>query len=759
MPLLVHRFLLLACLFQALPLPAQISTITQYMPAGVDTLGPLRAETPQVVACANGYCYAFSRGNAAFYRPDQPDSRWQPLGGFDDPEEAVYGLADAGAAVLVQTLATHYDPFSWYVYTYRIYRTTASPDSLELTLEFHLNGYDGLDSDRFGYFNVVHTDLVYFTLGKSVGIDNQYWNYYSTDNGVSWTALGLQPRNLFLARQAGNLYVLPDQPDYFNESDSLYWSNKPDFSSYNPTYMPGSKFGQVDIRWLHDTLFYFTNRDSFSFSAFGGLFWETRAWPAQAEINAIAVHNDRLYLATNNGLFESASPSGKWTPLYQFQDCYYPEAYQLYPVDEGLPWVSGAATALLRPADPAGAGWRSFDEGLPGNGTRYLKVLRDTLYGSYGVATYRSADGLHWEPLNAPGLRGVNYLNCTGIVEHQGQLFAPAGYGYAPVSYQNNGIFIQPAGQDWHFLDTFPNTGGYNLYLSASGQYLYWYNSLQVQRSDDLGATWAPLDVPVANSISAFIASGDTLFLLEYSPHLLWMSTDRGMTWIPKPLPVSSGYFALFLQKGRLVLGGEKLATWASDDWGNTWKRTNLGISTNYSVSYQTLDDDILVAHLSPNHYALTFYRGVMLSLDAGAHWLKLLLPVDQGSYVFYGLARYGEYLYYSGYNAGNYRFPFRPVLQKLEEITPKVPAREPRLENRITISPNPAVSGETWLTADPAIRLPQRWQLYDAQGRLVQEGEMDMPRYRLGLGQAPEGVYALYFPGLGGALKVTVGW
>ncbi|MBK6929604.1 MAG: hypothetical protein IPH12_01615 [Saprospirales bacterium] len=209
----------------------------------------MKHNEPEAAACANSHCYAFIRWKGIFYRPNLPGEAWKPFQKFISQTERAYGLADAGDAVLIQTLTIESA-----AYIYRLYRTSGIPDSLKLVAEFMLNGSDAQDSEWFGLFNVANNDLVYFSLEKEWPY---YWNFYSLDKGMTWTALGLQKRNLQSVRQVGNLFVMLDKaPDFIAEPDSLYWSNTPDFKTYNVLPVPAPEANFSSIEAVEDTVLF-----------------------------------------------------------------------------------------------------------------------------------------------------------------------------------------------------------------------------------------------------------------------------------------------------------------------------------------------------------------------------------------------------------------------------------------------------------------------------------------------------------------------
>ncbi|MBL7774709.1 MAG: hypothetical protein JNK89_01835 [Saprospiraceae bacterium] len=724
-------------------LPAQISTITPYTPEGLEALQPLRASTPDAVACAGGYCYAFSRYDGASYRP--PGGDWAPLR-MADSMEVVYGLADAGDAVLVQTLRIDYG-FPGYNFRYRIYRSEKDTAAFQLALDLTLTDQEGLDSERYGQFRVVDDQLCYFSLEISSGISTgPFKNFVSEDGGVSWKALSFKKNSLATACRVGDLYVHFDEgTGIFNpEPDSFYWSLTPEFTGYNATRAPLPSCYPLALEARQDTLFFFNGNDSLVyFSAFGGLDWQSRSLPPDAALNDVLWRQGRWFFATNAGLFSAAEPDQDWTPIYQYQDCFHPIAVRLYaPEPDALPWLSGAGSALLRPLDAQGDAWADFSKGLPGEGTQSFQAAGDTLYSSFAYACFQTADGLDWQPLRSPGLQGAGWLEARSIFRHQDRLFATGRIGdyFDDIS----AIFTKPDGGDWALVDTVHNEG-YEFGLSASATSLYWHNYQTIRRSTDLGQNWETLPLPPGATFPRLLAYGDTLFVVNYSPNQLWRSTDLGQSWQALPMPALTGYFSLLRQGDRLVLVADRLVTWASADRGQSWQQTNLGInSTLYSVGYDVLDG-MLVAHLSSSQ--LTYYRGVMLSLDAGAHWLKLRLPESWESNTYYGFARFRDHFYFGHHLTGNWRFPDRLVLQKLDEITPKVSVHTPFTDPPLRVQPNPAGS-ETWLLAGQGVTLPLRWQLFDLQGRLLRDGWMEQPECRIDLSGLAPGMYAVHIPG-----------
>ncbi|MBK6929606.1 MAG: hypothetical protein IPH12_01625 [Saprospirales bacterium] len=159
---------------------------------------------------------------------------------------------------------------------------------------------------------------------------------------------------------------------------------------------------------------------------------------------------------------------------------------------------------------------------------------------------------------------------------------------------------------------------------------------------------------------------------------------------------------------------------------------------TVYHYGYWVLGE-ILVATMSLSGGTGNYSKGLLFSLDAGAHWLKINLPKNYYD-GYYRVEKFGEHFYCGDFSTGNYRFPSRPVLQKLEEITPKVPVREPRLENRITISPNPAVSGETGSRPTPPSGCRSAGSCTTRKGGWYRKAKWTCRATGSGLGRRPKG-------------------
>lgn len=138
-------------------------------------------------------------------------------------------------------------------------------------------------------------------------------------------------------------------------------------------------------------------------------------------------------------------------------------------------------------------------------------------------------------------------------------------------------------------------------------------------RSEDAGATWAPLpDALAGRQIAGFAASADgrVIYASEREPFQLWRSTDGGATWQVlrgpglEPVAVSHG-------DSRIVLLFGSPGVFRSDDAGASWRLV---------LTVSAFVDDFEFAPSDPRIvYTATRGYDIYRSNDAGSTWQHLV--------------------------------------------------------------------------------------------------------------------------------------
>jgi len=286
-------------------------------------------------------------------------------------------------------------------------------------------------------------------------------------------------------------------------------------------------------------------------------------------------------------------------------------------------YASGTTNGGVVKSTDGGQTWVNSSAGLPSQGFIASVVIDpfhpDVLWAWAGRGGYVSTDGAAtWAPSRMPWPAGTS-------VSGPGS----PSFSFDPVT---PGIVYGP---------NFPT------------------NQLNVQKSVDGGATWAPLNTPF-NSCCVVPdpkVSG-TLYALasiaNAAPLLFWKSADGGATWTSYPFPAgAAGPLVVDPANPKIMLAG----AFRSADGGQTWQPTNASrsIQPAFSVSSSgvvyaaaAVTSDAFLAKFLPGGQTLVFstYFGGMgndvgqgIALDAAGNiWIvgstsSYDLPMTQGAF------------------------------------------------------------------------------------------------------------------------------
>jgi photosystem II stability/assembly factor-like uncharacterized protein len=344
----------------------------------------------------------------------------------------------------------------------------------------------------------------------------------------------------------------------------------------------------------------------------GGQTWSLSGESGRLTHLAMDATGQCLY-ASNDHVVGSSNGGRTWRELIKDTPC----ASLTVQPDEGATLICGTPDGQLLATTDAGSSWTrlgKLDWGKVGSVAFLPGPGSSLLVGARGV--YLSTDG---------GLNWAERLNGLGA----GRLDLALNPGNRAVLYA---VESSEAGQTtdtaaFRSLDDGPNwttiaNVGQGLALDADGRTLYRFHPApgEVMRSQDGGATWTSLPAPQwIGSLAADPNQPGGLLLYAWNTPNVYRSTDQGASWHPASgvEGMKGGWFHFsHLESQRAyVVGIEK--AYRSDDAGGMWipceqvRRELPQSSTSLAIDPRDADTIFLATRGS----------GVLLSQDGCRSW------------------------------------------------------------------------------------------------------------------------------------------
>lgn len=402
-----------------------------------------------------------------------------------------------------------------------------------------------------------------------------------------------------------------------------------------------------------------TSRNGIQRSADGGATWEPEGI-SEGIIGPIDVAIDPatpdiVLLGTDTGLLRSTNGGATWNPVT------LPLGKRVGsivfdPAVPGRVFVANDAGAVI--SNDHGASFAAYNQALGSVMDSELELDGSTLYaGGYTKAVRTPTAGAAAWADASNGLGGTSYflwaLTATSgrILALQDQALVSTGTGFinwSPIPGPGFGVTTLAAdptqrtrvlaggaglgrsvdgGQTWDRVDGGLTGLGLQTVTALSSRSALVGAETGVQRTDDLGASFARSNAGLTGSLNARAVAdpSDPARVFAFANNALFASTDGGRTWAPRTYGVTNtdGVIAVAPSDGqRLYAAGFSGAIGfvrRSVDGGQTWSDANSNgapgsASFNFAEGLAVDPSDARVAYLSTGD-------GMRTTTDGGDHW------------------------------------------------------------------------------------------------------------------------------------------
>lgn len=369
--------------------------------------------------------------------------------------------------------------------------------------------------------------------------------------------------------------------------------------------------------------------------------------------------------------------------------------------------------ALCLPHLLAAQGPWTRQEQLPATDVPSLLVHEGMLYAGTDSTVWRSTDGADW-------LRGATLPDPGYFVDalfHDGStLFAGTG---------GNGLFVSPVdGITWqHFSQGLSGLGSTYISDVAVFDGDLWCATMGAGVFRRSGATWVNttgLDPSTAGNVDFLKVVDGRLWAGAGGNGFLWRMDPGAGTFTPvqvAPLVWDAFMITDLVRSGDDLLLGSTYGAYRSSDGGQTWTPATGGMVTGGLMRFLRTDQALFAL---VNGASSRLYR----SMDHGVTWQLIdhMVPT-------YAMAAVGERLYIGRTDGLWYR----------DDLVTSMP--DPQPAGDMVVYPNPAHD-------ELVVRMgkggDKRYRLFNADGRLVQEGRFSGAQGTIPLTYLESGTYVL---------------
>ena len=337
--------------------------------------------------------------------------------------------------------------------------------------------------------------------------------------------------------------------------------------------------------------------------------------PLGYQINSIANDGNNWYLATNQGIFVSASDNISWTAANAGLSTLVVNAVAKF----NTTLIAGTSkTGIFTSTIPVYS-WTLSNTGF-NNITTYSLATNDSIAivaNEYGIFVSKDIISSTIKPYLKSNKGLLDSLNVTDII------FAGAGI---LATTKNEGVFYSPdTCKSWIQINTgLLNSHLTKAYYSNGKKYVICSNG-NVYESDLHSSSWTIIayDLPIGTQTSALTFFSDKVLLTSQNKGV-FVKTVSGTNW----LAVNTGLTNLNItsattQYNKLFIGTHGSAVFVSDTNAINWEATAKPAGTHTTAVDNHYDVDYIQSMLSNEGYVFAAYRGgIYATSDNGLTWV-----------------------------------------------------------------------------------------------------------------------------------------
>jgi photosystem II stability/assembly factor-like uncharacterized protein len=315
---------------------------------------------------------------------------------------------------------------------------------------------------------------------------------------------------------------------------------------------------------------------------------------AKYTIYGLSSHGQKIFAATNNGLFSSIDDGDHWISA----GIGIKEKQITAVLTTSKAYLIGTYKGIYRSSD-SGLNWQQLVSIPPGGKVSSFFINDDTLFaGTMNNGIFRSSDdGKHWTFLDSSKKISDVLTSCT----NGHTLFVGGAQGEVFRSTNN--------GDTWESVG--PKYLGVVYCISAIKGIVYATCYGRIYLSNDNGDSWAPIIGDYMSDYTVSFYAVDTVLYSATFGGGVFRSYDKGATW--QNCGVSSRRSNVLAAMGSTIFTSGDGNAAITSDTGRNW-RVSGGIWQGLSTLY-VHDSEI---------YAGTGFHGLFKSLDTGKTWYQL---------------------------------------------------------------------------------------------------------------------------------------
>jgi len=433
----------------------------------------------------------------------------------------------------------------------------------------------------------------------------------STDNGNSWTQLGLA--NLWInciVFDGGNIYAGTNSGIYVSGNSGASWNSIGLASvQINAIAIMGTKI----LAGTYGFGIYSTTTNGIIWTQLAaGLIDDYVFSLTMSGNNIYAGTMDGIYVSHNNGINWAVSGlSNIWTTAIS--------------VSGTNIYAASHDTSGVFISTDNGVTWDSINNGLSNKMVNALAVDGTNIYaGTYGGVFLSTDNGANWITLNI----GLTNTSIQALMIYGTNVFAGTN---------NGGVFRSSNnGQYWHSVNTgLPYSGVKTLISDSLGIYAGTSNGIHF--TADSGATWTHLDTGlVNNNVSCLAKCGSNIFVGTYNDGI-YLSTDNGLSWSATNTGLTDSTIdALAISGSNIFASTQSDGVFLSTNNGASWSPVNAGLPGNVQICALAISNSNIFA-------SSCFYHQIYFSNNNGMSWttLNTNLPSTVGQLVADGTNTY----------------------------------------------------------------------------------------------------------------------